>query len=123
MKWLMASISKGRDVSDFYVEVVKLVGTPNFEVRKIVYTYLVQYANHNAETRELSLLSINSFQRGLNDSEPLIRALALRVLTSVQQPDIIQIQILAVTKHAQAEYEQCDPLLPLGPNHHLVIHE
>ena len=77
LKWLLASISKGRDVSDFYVLVVKLVACPcSMEVRKMVYTYLVQYADHNATTRELSLLSINSFQRGLHDSEPLIRALA-----------------------------------------------
>lgn len=103
MKWLLASISKGRDVSDFYVLVVKLVACPITEVRKMVYTYLVQYADHNAETRELSLLSINSFQRGLSDPEPLLRALALRVLTSVQLSDILVIQILAVTKHAKAD--------------------
>ena len=79
MKWLLASISKGRDVSDFYPHVVKLVGATSLEVRKMVYMYLVQYADHDATTRELSLLSINSFQRGLADSEQLIRALALRV--------------------------------------------
>jgi AP-3 complex subunit beta len=101
MKWLLASISKGRDVSDFYVQVVKLVSClHSLEVRKMVYIYLVQYADHSPETRELSLLSINSFQRGLRDSEPWIRALALRVLTSVTLPDILAIQVLAVTQHA-----------------------
>ena len=71
------------------------------EVRKmVVYTYLVQYADHSAETRELSLLSINSFQRGLRDAEPWIRALALRVLTSVTLADIVAIQVLAVSQHA-----------------------
>jgi AP-3 complex subunit beta len=98
MKWLLASISKGRDVSDFYPHVVKLVGATSLEVRKMVYMYLVQYADHDATTRELSLLSINSFQRGLADSEQLIRALALRVLSSIRIPDILQIQILGVQK-------------------------
>ena len=98
MKWLLASISKGRDVSDFYPHVVKLVGATSLEVRKMVYTYLVQYADHDATTRELSLLSINSFQRGLADSEQLIRALALRVLSSIRISDILQIQILGVQK-------------------------
>ena len=98
MKWLLASISKGRNVSDFYPHVVKLVGAVSLEVRKMVYMYLVQYANHDATTRELSLLSINSFQRGLADAEQWIRALALRVLTSIQIPDILQIQILGVQK-------------------------
>ena len=98
MKWLLASISKGRDVSDYYPHVVKMVGATSLEVRKMVYMYLVQYADKDATTRELSLLSINSFQRGLADSEQLIRALALRVLTSIQIPDILQIQILGVQK-------------------------
>jgi AP-3 complex subunit beta len=100
MKWLLASISKGRDVSDFYPHVVKLVGATSLEVRKMVYMYLVQYADHDATTRELSLLSINSFQRGLADSEQLIRALALRVLSSIRISDILQIQILGVQKCA-----------------------
>jgi Adaptin N terminal region len=98
MKWLLASISKGRDVSDFYPHVVKMVGASSLEVRKMVYMYLVQYADKDPTTRELSLLSINSFQRGLADSEQLIRALALRVLTSIRIPDILQIQILGVQK-------------------------
>lgn len=101
MKWLLASISKGRDVSDFYPQVVKLVGAPSLEVRKMVYMFLVQYADHDATTRELSLLSINSFQRALGDSEQLIRALSLRVLTSIRIPDILQIQILGLQKCAK----------------------
>jgi hypothetical protein len=100
MKWLLASISKGRDVSEFYPHVVKLVGATSLEVRKMVYMYLVQYADYDATTRELSLLSINSFQRGLADQEQLIRALALRVLSSIRIPDILQIQILGVQKCA-----------------------
>ena len=100
MKWLLASISKGRDVSDFYPHVVKLVGATSLEVRKMVYMYLVQYADHDATTRELSLLSINAFQRGLSDEEQLIRALALRVLSSIRINDILQIQILGVQKCA-----------------------
>jgi vesicle coat complex subunit len=35
------------------------------------------------------LLSIHSFQRGLADQEQLIRALALRVLSSIRIPDIV----------------------------------
>lgn len=98
MKWLLANISKGRDVSDFYPHVVKLVQAVSLEVRKMVYLYLVQYADYSPTTRELSLLSINSFQRGLGDPEQWIRGLALRVLTSIRLPDILQIQILAAQK-------------------------
>lgn len=96
MKWLLANMSKGRDVSDFFPHVVKLVGTSNLEVRKMVYIYLARYANHDDQCRELALLSINAFQRGLADREPLLRSLALRVLTCMEVPDVLQLQILGV---------------------------
>mmetsp|Transcript_19038 Transcript_19038/g.27963 ORF Transcript_19038/g.27963 Transcript_19038/m.27963 type:complete len:1413 (+) Transcript_19038:197-4435(+) len=101
MKWLLASLSKGRDVSDFFPHVVKLVEAKSLEVRKMVYVYLVRYADHDVTCRELSLLSINSFQRGLAAPEPLIRALALRVLSSIRVPDVLQIQIMGVQKCAK----------------------
>lgn len=96
MKWLLANMSKGRNVSDFFPHVVKLVGVPNLEVRKMVYIYLARYANHDSSCRELALLSINAFQRGLADREPLLRSLALRVLTCMDVPDVLQLQILGV---------------------------
>ena len=96
MKWLLANMSKGRNVSDFFPHVVKLVGVPNLEVRKMVYIYLARYANHDNSCRELALLSINAFQRGLADHEPLLRSLALRVLTCMDVPDVLQLQILGV---------------------------
>mmetsp|Transcript_25298 Transcript_25298/g.48335 ORF Transcript_25298/g.48335 Transcript_25298/m.48335 type:complete len:1384 (+) Transcript_25298:115-4266(+) len=96
MKWLLANMSKGRNVSDFFPHVVKLVGAPNLEVRKMVYIYLARYANHDNSCRELALLSINAFQRGLADREPLLRSLALRVLTCMDVPDVLQLQILGV---------------------------
>lgn len=83
-------------MSDFFPHVVKLVGSSSLEIRKMVYMFLVHYADHNVSCRELALLSINSFQRGLSDSEQWIRALALRVLTSIRVADVLQIQILAV---------------------------
>ncbi|GKY99801.1 hypothetical protein MPSEU_000933900 [Mayamaea pseudoterrestris] len=103
MKWLLACISKGRNVSDYFMLVVKLVGCKSLEVRILVYTYLVQYADYDASTRELSLLSINAFQKGLADRSDRIRAMALRVLTSVRLSDILQIQILAVQKCTRDE--------------------
>ncbi|KAL3816100.1 hypothetical protein ACHAXA_004525 [Cyclostephanos tholiformis] len=96
MKWLLANMSKGRNVSDFFPHVVKLVGAPNLEVRKMVYIYLARYANHDNSCRELALLSINAFQRGLADREPLLRSLALRVLTCMDVPDVLQLQVLGV---------------------------
>ncbi len=100
MKSILAMMSKGKDVSDFFSDVVKNVIANSVEVKKMVYTYLVHYADANPSCRELALLSINSFQKDLVAPNQLIRALALRVMTSIRVSDIIQIQVLAVRKCA-----------------------
>ena len=100
MKWLLAMLSKGRDVSEFFADVVKNVVVKSIEVKKMVYIYLVHYADYDHTCREIALLSINSFQRDMSGENQLIRGLALRVMTSIRVPDIIQIQLLAVRKCA-----------------------
>ncbi|KAH9057872.1 adaptin N terminal region-domain-containing protein [Lactarius vividus] len=80
MKRLIAMISKGRNVSEYFAQVVKNVAASNIEVRKLVYIYLLRYAEAEPD---LALLSINTFQRDLADSSPLIRAMALRVLSGI----------------------------------------
>lgn len=100
MKWLLAMLSKGKNVSDFFPDVVKNVIVKSVEVKKMVYNYLVHYADFNNACRELALLSINSFQKDMSGTNQLIRGMALRVLTSIRLPDIIQIQLLGVKKCA-----------------------
>lgn len=97
MKRLVAMISKGRNVSEFFAQVVKNVAVPNIEVRKLVYIYLLRYAEAEPD---LALLSINTFQRDLTDSSPLIRAMALRVLSGIRVPSIGAIVVLAIKKCA-----------------------
>nr|CCA18067.1 AP3 complex subunit beta putative [Albugo laibachii Nc14] len=100
MKSLLASISKGEDVSIFFPDVVKNVIVASVEVKKLVYMYLVHYADVNTQCRELALLSINSFQKDLADPNQLIRALALRVMTNIRVREILQIQLIAIRKCA-----------------------
>lgn len=68
MKWLLAMVSKGRDVSEFFSDVVKNMAVRSVEVKKMVYIYLVHYADNDSQCRELALLSINSFQNDLRGS-------------------------------------------------------
>uniref|UniRef100_V5EJN3 Clathrin/coatomer adaptor adaptin-like N-terminal domain-containing protein n=1 Tax=Kalmanozyma brasiliensis (strain GHG001) TaxID=1365824 RepID=V5EJN3_KALBG len=92
---IVAMISKGRDASSFLPAVLKLTSSSNLDVRKLVYIVLLRYANSNPD---LTLLSINSFQRDLSDPSPLIRAMALRVLSSIKVSMVAPIVIMAVTK-------------------------
>lgn len=89
--WLQM-MAKGRDVSEFYPDVVRNVIVKAVEVKKLVYNYLVHHAvcpcarmgvsflaillllyacslqDASPTCRELALLAINSFQRDLRDS-------------------------------------------------------
>lgn len=97
MKRLISMISKGRNVSEYFAQVVKNVVASSLEVRKLVYIYLLRYAEAEPD---LALLSINTFQRDLTDSSPLIRAMALRVLSGIRVPSIAGLVVLAVKKCA-----------------------
>ncbi|RUS17230.1 adaptor-related protein complex 3 beta 2 subunit, isoform CRA_c, partial [Jimgerdemannia flammicorona] len=95
LKRLIAMISKGRDVSEFFPDVVKNVASVNIEIRKLVYIYLLRYAEQEPD---LALLSINTFQKDLTDQNQLIRAMALRVMSGIRVPVISPIIILAIKK-------------------------
>eukprot|EP00735_Rhodelphis_limneticus_P008848 TRINITY_DN2324_c0_g1::TRINITY_DN2324_c0_g1_i1::g.20669::m.20669 TRINITY_DN2324_c0_g1::TRINITY_DN2324_c0_g1_i1::g.20669 ORF type:complete len:858 (+),score=244.39,sp/Q7YRF1/AP3B1_CANLF/39.46/1e-148,Adaptin_N/PF01602.15/9.5e-113,HEAT_2/PF13646.1/0.00065,HEAT_2/PF13646.1/1.7e+03,HEAT_2/PF13646.1/5.9,HEAT_2/PF13646.1/65,Cnd1/PF12717.2/6.2e-05,Cnd1/PF12717.2/10,Cnd1/PF12717.2/90,HEAT/PF02985.17/1.6e+02,HEAT/PF02985.17/2.3,HEAT/PF02985.17/1.1e+02,HEAT/PF02985.17/3.6e+02,HEAT_EZ/PF13513.1/65,HEAT_EZ/P len=92
---LLGFIIMGRDASMFYPDVVKNVICPNIEVKKLVYAYLVHYSERKPE---IALLSINSFQKDLADSNQWIRAMALRVMSSIRVPVILQLVILAISR-------------------------
>ncbi|KAJ1958075.1 AP-3 complex subunit beta, partial [Dipsacomyces acuminosporus] len=97
MKKLLATIAKGRDASEYFADVVKNVASGNLELRRLVYIYLLRYAE---QEQDLALLSINTFQRDLADSNQVIRAMALRVMSSIRVPVISPIVMLAIRKCA-----------------------
>ena len=80
-------------MSEYLAQVVKNVASQNLEIRKIVYIYLLRYAEQEPD---LALLSINTFQKDLADSNPLNRAMALRVLSGIRVPMIGSIVVLAI---------------------------
>lgn len=93
MKRIIGMIAKGKDASELFPAVVKNVVSKNIEVKKLVYVYLVRYAE---EQQDLALLSISTFQRALKDPNQLIRASALRVLSSIRVPVIVPIMMLSI---------------------------
>ncbi|XP_078541103.1 AP-3 complex subunit beta-2 isoform X1 [Lissotriton helveticus] len=97
MKRIVEMIARGKNASDLFPAVVKNVACKNIEVKKLVYVYLVRYAE---EQQDLALLSISTFQRGLKDPNQLIRASALRVLSSIRVPIIVPIMMLAIKEAA-----------------------
>jgi AP-3 complex subunit beta len=62
--------SKGKDVSSLFPAVVKNVISKNVELKKLVYMYLVHYAEMEQDS---ALLAINSFQKDLANQNQYIR--------------------------------------------------
>ena len=79
----------------FFSAVVKNVASPNVEIKKLVYIYLLHYAESEPD---LALLSINTIQKSLSDQSPQVRAMALRVMSGIRVPVISQIVSLGIKK-------------------------
>lgn len=79
----------------FFSSVVKNVASPNIEIKKLVYIYLIHHAEQEPD---LALLSINTIQKSLSDTSPQVRALALRTMSGIRVPVISQIVSLAIKK-------------------------
>ena len=88
-------ISKGRDVRTLFPNVVKNVICDNLQVKRLVYMFLIHYAEFE---QDLALLSINTFQKDLDNPSPLIRSQALRVLSSIRLKVITHILIISVKR-------------------------
>lgn len=78
-----------------FSSVVKNVASPNFEIKKLVYIYLIHHAEQEPD---LALLSINTIQKSLSDPNPQVRALALKTMSGIRVPVISQIVSLAIKK-------------------------
>ncbi|CAK7325702.1 unnamed protein product [Dovyalis caffra] len=98
LKRLLALIAQGFDVSNFFPQVVKNVASQSLEVKKLVYLYLLHYAEKRPNE---ALLSINSFQKDLGDTNPLVRAWALRTMAGIRLHVIAPLLLVAVGKCAK----------------------
>jgi len=79
----------------YFSAVVKNIASPNLEIKKLVYAFLVRHAEAAPDT---ALLSINTIQKSLSDSNPHLRALALRTMSSIRVPVISQIVALGIKR-------------------------
>lgn len=95
MKRIIAQLCKGSDMRHFFPDVVKNIHAPSIELRKLIYLFVVYYAD---ECPNEALLSISAFQRDLIDTSMHVRALALRMLCSLRIPAIHPVVLMAVKK-------------------------
>ncbi|XP_077368092.1 AP-4 complex subunit beta-1 isoform X2 [Festucalex cinctus] len=80
-------MSQGVDVSNLFSEMVKACATVDIVQKKLVYVFLCSYASLNPE---LSLLVINTLRKDCQDPNPMIRSLALRNMTNLRLPSLVE---------------------------------
>ncbi|KIW86049.1 hypothetical protein Z517_01443 [Fonsecaea pedrosoi CBS 271.37] len=95
LKRVVSMIYQNKPCLPYFSSVVKNVANPNLEVKKLVYIYLLHYAESDPD---LALLSVNAIQKSLTDQNPQVRALALRTMSGMRVPVISQIVSLAIKR-------------------------
>jgi len=96
IKKVIAYMTLGIDVSPLFSEMVMAGGaTTDLVQKKMVYLYLVNYAESNAE---LALLAVNTLQKDCRDDDPMIRGLALRSLCSLSLFNMVEYLAPAVQR-------------------------
>jgi AP-3 complex subunit beta len=88
-------MSRGTDVSAYFASVIQLIASPSLEIQKLVYIYLLHYAESNPD---LALLSINTIQKSLGDKNQIVRAMALRVMSGIRVPVISGVVVFGIRK-------------------------
>lgn len=86
MKRTIAAMTVGKDVSGLFPDVVNCIQTSNLELKKLVYLYLINYAQTNPD---MTLMAVNTFVKDAADYNPLVRALAIRTMSCINVDKIV----------------------------------
>ncbi|KAF8590560.1 Adaptor protein complex beta subunit [Ramaria rubella] len=87
LKKIVANITMGNDMSPLFSDVIPLLGAPLLEIKKMVYLFLVSYGRSKPDQIPQA---VAYFVEDCNDLNPLIRALAIRTMSYIPLPVIIE---------------------------------
>jgi vesicle coat complex subunit len=77
-------MTRGKDVSSLFTDIVKNSMTSELELKKIIYLYIINYAKSHPD---LAILSINTLRKDARDKmNPFLRALAVRTMGCIRVP-------------------------------------
>mmetsp|Transcript_13632 Transcript_13632/g.21776 ORF Transcript_13632/g.21776 Transcript_13632/m.21776 type:complete len:910 (-) Transcript_13632:107-2836(-) len=86
VKKVIAFMTCGTDVSPLFNDVVKSVSSPDLELKKLVYLYIINYAR---KAPDAAMKIVDQFQKDAQNPDPLIRALAIRTMGCIRIPKIV----------------------------------
>ncbi|WFD30044.1 hypothetical protein MSPP1_001057 [Malassezia sp. CBS 17886] len=85
LKRTIANATMGNDMSDLFDDVVSLMGVQVLDIKRLIYLYLVNYAQSNPQRLPQC---IPGFLADARDPNPVIRALALRTMSYIPSPSV-----------------------------------
>ncbi|CAD2213160.1 Adaptin N terminal region/non-SMC mitotic condensation complex subunit 1/Beta2-adaptin appendage, C-terminal sub-domain, putative [Angomonas deanei] len=103
LKRVIALMTMGVDTSPLFSEMVVSLFTPDVVSKKLIYFYLASNSDKNPD---LALMTVNTLIKEISDSNPVVRGLALRSLSSLKLPQLLDFLItpLDQTMHDEAAY-------------------
>jgi vesicle coat complex subunit len=87
VKKVIAYMTLGIDVTRVFDQMVMACHTTDLVIKKMVYLYLTHYAAANPD---LAILGINTLCKDSRDADPMVRGLAIRSLTSLRLPNVVE---------------------------------
>ncbi|AET40493.1 Apl2p Ecym_6097 [Eremothecium cymbalariae DBVPG len=81
IKKTIQQMTIGKDVSPLFPDVLKNIATSDIEQKKLVYLYVINYAQTHPE---LCILAVNTFVTDAQDPNPLIRCMAIRTMSMIR---------------------------------------
>lgn len=87
IKKTIQQMTVGKDVSSLFPDILKNMATNDVEQKKLVYLYVMNYAETHPE---LCILAVNTFVTDAQDPNPLIRCMSIRTMSMIRVDKILE---------------------------------
>ena len=85
----------GEDVSCLFSQMLMCVQTTDISLKRQIYIYLVTYSK---EEPEQSIMVVNAFIKDSEDSNPFVRALAVRTMCKIKLESVAEYMVIPLKK-------------------------
>ena len=95
VKHVISLMRSGEDVKMLFSSMLSCVRTSDLSLKKLIYLYLVNYAE---TVPEEAIMAVNTFIQDSNDLNPLIRALAVKTMCRIRLQNVAEYMITPLKK-------------------------
>jgi vesicle coat complex subunit len=91
----VALMRSGENVQSLFSSMLRCVKSPDLEVKKLAYLYLVTYSTQEPEQ---AIMAVNTFIQDSQDPNPFVRALAVRTMCRIRLENVAENMIIPLKK-------------------------